>query len=49
VKLVKRGGLLVAVPIENVPPLITGMINRVIRQMRDRELRSAIRRIRKGQ
>jgi len=48
-KLVRRGEWLVAIPIQNVPPLTTGTVNRIIRQLRDRELRSAIRRIRKGQ
>jgi hypothetical protein len=45
VKLAKRGDLLVAPVSEDVPPLTTAIVNRVIRRMRDRELRSAIRRL----
>jgi hypothetical protein len=45
VKLAKRGDLLVAPVSEDVPPLTTAIVNRVIRRMRDRELGSAIRRL----
>jgi hypothetical protein len=36
----------VAVPLEEVPPLATAMVNRTIRQLRDRTLRAVLRRMR---